>query len=394
MLEKITKLSCNDYPPKLTVNVNTLPFSHRLSEVKNMHLHCNHHLPLHAHRSLFSFLFIENIFKNIYERIFTMTFTNLSVVPHSLLVYETLLSRKNGSAQEKQYYERLRKGFLGEIRLAKLVTEGNFEKILPLYNCLFEVDGAEFQIDCLLITSDMIFLLEVKNYARDYYIENNKLFNFETKKEIYNPITQLERTEYLFKKLLDEMRINIQVQPYVVFINPEFMVYGATPRLPMIFPPQVRRFLQKVNANASVLTNHTGRLLSRLKEKRKERSSYKRLPKYDISQLKRGVFCERCYAELERENQYTLICSHCQKKYSLDDAILFAVAQFHLLFPMEKITRKSVNDWCGGTASKSYVSDFLQRELNHVKRGPYSYSEFKNKNEHISILLRNYKDMT
>lgn len=325
---------------------------------------------------------------------FTMTFTHLSVVPHSLLVYETLLSRKDGSAQEKQYYERLRKGFIGEKRLAEFVAAGNFEKILPLYNCLFEIEGAEFQIDSLLITADMIFLLEVKNYSRDYYIENNKLFNFETKKEIYNPITQLERTEYLLKKLLDEMRINIQVQPYVLFINPEFMVYGATPRLPMIFPPQVRRFLQKVNANATAPTDHTRRLLNRLEKKRKEKSSYERIPEYDLSQLKRGVFCERCFAELVRENQYTLFCSDCQKKYLLDDAILFAVAQFHLLFPRKKITTKSVKNWCGGTASRSYISDFLQRKLNHVKRGPYSYSEFKSKNEHISILLRNYKDIT
>lgn len=319
-----------------------------------------------------------------------MTLLNSLAVPHSLLVYETLLSRKNISPQEKQYYHRLRKGFIGEKRLEAFINAENHNNTITLYDCLFEQDSREFQVDCLLITARTIFLLEVKNYSGDYSMDNNKLYNFETKQEVYNPITQLERTEHFFKRLLYEMRINIDVRSYIVFINPEFMLYNATPRFPMIFLPQIKRFLQKINANALGLTDNTRNLADRLINRRKKKSSYERLPKYNLSELKRGLFCQRCFAQLVRENQYILSCPSCKEKNKLEDAILLAIAQFHLLFPQNKITTASIRDWCGDSFSRTYISKCLKSELNHINRGPYSYSEFKNEKDHLSILLKNY----
>ena len=103
------------------------------------------------------------------------------VAPYSLLLYETLLSRRNPSPQEKHQYKRLYKGFTGEKILEEKIGSSKYTNILPLYGCLFEVDETEFQIDCLLLTTNTIYILEVKNYTGDYYVEKDKIFNVHTK---------------------------------------------------------------------------------------------------------------------------------------------------------------------------------------------------------------------
>lgn len=305
-----------------------------------------------------------------------MVFSDQFTAPQSLLIYEILNTRKALSPLEKQQYERLRKGFAGEKRLAEFLTSVNYNNMIPLYDCLFESDRTEFQIDCLLVTTNTLFLLEVKNYSNDYLLENGKFFNFATKSEIYNPMTQLERTEYLFKNLLNQMRISINVRSYVLFTNPSFMLYGATPRLSMIFPMQINRFLKKTDANAPPLNDNALRLAQTLAERRKSKSTYEQITKYELSELKRGVFYEHCFMKLKRESKQMYVCRHCQHNYSLDDVVLCSIKQFHLLFPKQKITTNNILNWCGGLISKRIIRRVLNENLKIVVNGPHTHYVF------------------
>src|SRR5690625_3725187 len=168
------------------------------------------------------------------------------------------------------------------------------------------------------------------------------------------------------------------------------MIYEATPRLPMIFPAQVRRFLQKINANVPVPTENTMSLLQRLGGKRKERSSFERLPEYDLSQLRRGVFCEYCFAELLRLGRQRFVCSQCSKDFHIDDLVLFAIAQFHLLFPQDRITTKRIVDWCGGVFSKNGIRRILSNHLNVVVKGSHTHYKFKDGKSHLQLLSKKY----
>src|SRR5699024_2938087 len=122
--------------------------------------------------------------------------------PRSLVIYEILASRKQLTPKEKQRYNQLKKGFIGERTLENILKKNNYHNIIPLFDCRFLVDGREVQIDCLLISSHQIFLLEIKNYTDNYHLDNNKLYYLSTQLELYNPINQLERSEYLLKRLL------------------------------------------------------------------------------------------------------------------------------------------------------------------------------------------------
>src|SRR5699024_10855694 len=101
----------------------------------------------------------------------------LLLAPSSLLIYETLRPRKHFSQEETQRYKQVKKGFAGEKELSHLLQSNNYKNIRPLFDCLFDFKGSEFQIDCILLTEDTIFLLEVKNYTSEYYMENNNLYH-------------------------------------------------------------------------------------------------------------------------------------------------------------------------------------------------------------------------
>src|SRR5690625_4994710 len=229
-------------------------------------------------------------------------------VPSSLLLYDTLLPRMNLPYDEKQKREQLFKGFIGEMLLKKKLPSGNSEKVISLFNLLLEAKGAEFQIDSLLICSDTIYLLEVKNYTGDYYVHHDKIFSMRTKEEIYDPFLQLERSTYFFKSLLSSLKISIDVQPYVVFINDQFTLYQAPTHFSMILPTQVKRFFQKLYANATPVSSQHSEIANLICNQNKSQSDNERLPLYDYNNLKKGLFCPECMIELKRKNHLYVIC--------------------------------------------------------------------------------------
>lgn len=307
-----------------------------------------------------------------------------------LLIYDTLFSRKKLTPQESQRYKQLQKGFIGEKKLEKLYYKGNYKNIMALFSCLYEHNEQEFQIDCTLVTSDTIYLLEVKNYSGNYTIHNNKIYYLKTRQEISNPFSQIERTELLFKSMLKDLKINLQVRSYIVFINKNLVMYNTSEELPIIFAPQIERFFQKVNANAYKPTKYTTKLTEKLLQQQMKTSSYSRYPKYDILECTRGLFCSYCHAKLKRLHRRKFVCTQCDKSVSLEKALMFAVAQFHLLFPDEKMKIKSLLDWCGNEVSDAILRRVLTDKLNVVPKSRYTYYYFESEDDLKRILSKKY----
>lgn len=307
-----------------------------------------------------------------------------------LLIYDSLFTRKQLSPQENHRYIQLQKGYEGEKRLEKLFQKGNYNKIAALFSNLYEYDAREFQIDCTLITSDAIYLLEVKNYAGNFTMRNNNLYYLETNREITNPLNQLKRTELLFKNMLADLKINIQVRSFIVFVNETFVLYNASENLPIVLPPQVERFFQKINQNVYTLTEQTSKITKILMQQHKSTSNFERRPIYDILDCRRGLFCMHCHAKLKRAGRQTFKCKQCNKKSIADKAVLYAIAQFHLLFPEKKITIGDLLDWCGHMVSEGFMRNVFKKYLEAVPKSKYTYYYFKNKQVPYELLIRKY----
>jgi|SRR5690625_992407 len=313
-------------------------------------------------------------------------------VPSSLLLYDTLLPRMNLPYDEKQKREQLFKGFIGEMLLKKKLPSGNSEKVISLFNLLLEAKGAEFQIDSLLICSDTIYLLEVKNYTGDYYVHHDKIFSMRTKEEIYDPFLQLERSTYFFKSLLSSLKISIDVQPYVVFINDQFTLYQAPTHFSMILPTQVKRFFQKLYANATPVSSQHSEIANLICNQNKSQSDNERLPLYDYNNLKKGLFCPECMIELIRKNHLYVICPNCQTELTVEEIVLRSIAEFHLLFPGEEITPSTIEKWCGKFVSSQGISKILRKHFDHSNRGKNSNYSFPKNNSHLHVLKRGKYD--
>lgn len=311
-------------------------------------------------------------------------------IPSSLLQQEILLRRKNLSSTEKHQYNRQYKGLIGEKRLATSLEKISFDKALPLYGLLFNANETEFQIDCLLLTTETIFLLEVKNYTCNYYINDNKIYSLQTNKEITNPFLQLERSTFLFNKLLEQLNVTLDVRSYIVFVNDDFTLYQAPIHLPVIFPTQIKRFIQKINANSPPLTNEISSIAKLLTSHHQDRSAYKQLPSYGFDELKQGVFCVKCCEKLQRKDKFYFKCPNCELLTHINTIILQATVEYHTLFPTRHITTKRVNDWCGNAFSNTTVRHVLQENLQMIPNGRYTHYLFHDSDDCTELLVKSY----
>src|SRR5699024_9051922 len=125
---------------------------------------------------------------------------------------------------------------------------------------------------------------------------------------------------------------------------------------------------------------------SDLTNRKKNRSDYERLPEYTLSQMKRGTFCGDCFEELQRTKRQSFLCLNCKQHYHVDDVVLFAVAQFHILFPEKKITVSSIMDWCAGNVSKKVIRRILCANLDTKLNGKRTHDIFNDQNDYLNRL--------
>lgn len=88
--------------------------------------------------------------------------------PAELIILNSLNHRMQLSKFDQQNYSNLRKGFEGELLFDSLTN--NLESdCLVLNNLLLKTNNQTFQIDTLIITNNLVYLCEIKNYEGDFY---------------------------------------------------------------------------------------------------------------------------------------------------------------------------------------------------------------------------------
>ncbi|TCP30553.1 nuclease-like protein [Scopulibacillus darangshiensis] len=291
--------------------------------------------------------------------------------PLELKLYRYLHARTSLSAKDLNYYRGLAKGFKGEqkfdMRLEKCSNDW-----LILNDLLFEKSNTVFQIDTIVISQEVTYLFDVKNYEGDFYTKNNQWYTI-SGDEIKNPLLQLKRNESLFRRLLQDLGSNVPIEAYLIFIHPEFHLYQSSPNLPIIFPTQLNRFLNKINKKPSKLNEGHSRLSNQLLSAHLKESPYTKLPVYHYDQLEKGVPCANCNTFLTDFNNDTLICKKCGCRENTDAAILRCVEEYKILFPDKKVTTNAIHDWCKIISSKKTIRRVLSKRFEVVLKGRSSY---------------------
>jgi hypothetical protein len=291
--------------------------------------------------------------------------------PDELKIMNLLEPRMIFTEKEKQRHYMLRKGYKGEVQYDIWMKSLEIQN-LTLNDLLLEVSGSTIQIDSSVITQNKILLFEVKDYEGDYYYEDErlKIINGE---EIKDPLLQLKRSTSLFRQLLSSLGFHLEIESYVIFINPEFTLYQAPKNAPIILPSQLNRFMKKLNKRQSTMNNIHQKIADKLLELHTVDNPYKRVPKYEYEQLKKGIVCEECHSFFEGPKGRSFTCEHCGRKESIESAIMRNTDVFKILFPDKKITTTAIYDWCNHILSKKIIRRVLTKNLMLIRNNKLSY---------------------
>src|SRR5699024_6134957 len=144
-----------------------------------------------------------------------------------------------------------------------------------------------FQIDGLIIQEAQIYLLEMKYFQGDYYYQDDNLYAIKSRKRMKNPFYQNQRCEDLLRDFLLQHKLHYNINSYIIFNHPSFMLYQAPIQSNIIFPTQIDIGLDWGTQKEKVLTQTIYR-------EHIEKNPFEKLPSYHFEGLKKGIFCLKC----------------------------------------------------------------------------------------------------
>lgn len=291
-----------------------------------------------------------------------------------LMIMRFLNNRMEWTEKEKQHLLALEKGYEGEVKFDQLAENIQEERYI-LNDLLFEVNHSYFQIDTLIISQNVIHLLDIKNFEGDWYLDADKFRVAATQREYKNPIDQLKRCTILFNQLVQNFKHNYIVEAYVIFVNPEFTLYQAPMNQPIILPTQLNRFLNDFNKTPSKLNDGHKKLAQHLLSLHKTKSPFTVLPQYNFDQLKKGVACAICSSFSITVEGNKCICSDCGHIELLSMAVVRSTEELKLLLPNKKITTNIIHEWCKIVDSKKRIRKILGKHYNIIGVRRWAYYE-------------------
>ncbi len=296
-------------------------------------------------------------------------------IPIELDVLSFLQSRVKMNPQDRQHYIRLKKGFEGETQFDQLIESLDCDHLI-LNDLMLDHQDTVFQVDSLLITPEKIILYEIKNYQGEFVLEDDRLYKL-PQQELVNPLHQLGRTVPLLRQLLRKIGFNIPIQPYVVFVNPNFTLFIPRPNPSIILPTQINHHINQLNNMTSNLKPTHHQLAKQLCELHHTQSRFTKIPTYPYEKIKRGIFCSECGGgELTLEgkgrNLYCGICKYCE---SADQAVIRLAKSLLLLFPDKQLTTSLIVEWSNGLITQKRTKRILDSNFKIKGTNRWRYYE-------------------
>lgn len=278
------------------------------------------------------------------------------------------------SVKDRNYFENLDKGYKGELMYDEWMEKHLQNNYLIINDLLLEINNTIFQIDSLLLSSNKILQIEVKNFEGDHYIEGDRWYR-SNGTEIQNPLMQVERAESNLRRIFQFIGRNIPIESYLLFINPNFHLYQAPRNTPIIFPTQLTRFMEKLNKPTPPLLEAHHQFAEKLISLHLMESPYKRLPVYRYEQLEKGITCGRCHSFFSEfhTNRKAVICKECGYIENVKSAILRSVEEYRLLFPERKTTTNAIFEWCKVVRSKKVIWGILTNNYKVIGQSRSTY---------------------
>lgn len=251
----------------------------------------------------------------------------------------------------------MKSGQIGENRLAKIFEHYQFPFPCQVLRGISLDSRGKFQTDCLVITSNLIILLESKNISGKLYFEKNpeRLVRErdDGQTDIYeSPEVQVERNVILFQRWLHDRNIKITVIGSAVFTSAVHPIIVKEPqRIPILFPKSVFVYIQRMwnehKNRTQYLSNSDLEKLSSHIRAESVKNQYVQFPlmkKWKIDKnvkLVQGVRCVKCgvIGMIRHYGYWACSCGHNEK-----DAHIPTLQEW-FIFNKDTITNKECRDY-------------------------------------------------
>ena len=277
----------------------------------------------------------------------------------SLTILEMLVERMQFTQTDFRKYQNQETGFEGEQNFDKIVEQLECDCLI-LNDLELPFNTSTFQIDSLLITAYKIYLLEVKNYQGEFYMQDQDLYQRPQYKRS-NPEKYLVRKEDYLSQLLQTKGYNYPIESKVIYINDEFTLLQAPLTSTILLPTQIPAYIKSLNSISTTITNTHKKLADTLIGMHIDDNGKRNIPEYTYESLRKGLICHRCSSTAIQIQQKYCICGNCEYKVTNTEKIIQCIDEFHLLFPDRKVTTDSIYQWCAKQFSKKSIQRVLGR---------------------------------
>ena len=272
----------------------------------------------------------------------------------------------------------MHKGYEGERSFAKQLRDALPSNTIVLYDLLLKYRNSLFQIDCLIISRGTLHLIETKNHEGDYIYKDNNFYLLEQKKRIHNPLHQLQRCVGMLQEFLDDHDVDYSIQTYLLFTNLAFTIYEAPVSANIVYPPQIQRFLKRLNAEFAKPDPADRQLAAFLQKNHIAHNIFEYQPEYNPALLKKGLYCLRCAGFLQKKSRKTMHCLQCRATETFDSAVMRTMMEFVLLFPGERITSRKIFIWSGGVVPHRRITSIMKKYMRAVGNTSARWYKFNN----------------
>ncbi|PRY74534.1 nuclease-related domain-containing protein [Alkalibacterium olivapovliticus] len=286
-------------------------------------------------------------------------------------ILESLNFRKILSSSEKTQFENQVKGFNGEKQFDNELKRACIDGLV-INDLLLKASDTYYQIDSLLITTDRIYLYEIKNYSGTFHFRDGNLYS-ESGHIIQSHSAQADRKKAYLHNLLLKYGNQKTISTYVVYINPDFYIYSLPKMDSVIFSGQLANHFKDIKNNAPFLSESSFKMADKLVSLHDDCYRPSNLPEYEFTQLKKGILCPDCFSFDFTASRQFRICSNCGCREKTSEAILRSVEEYRLLFPEKQITKHLIYLWCGSVWSVSRIQDVLSSNFHTHYSGRSSY---------------------
>lgn len=265
-----------------------------------------------------------------------------------LKLMTALYNRSVLSKEEYRYYLNLVSGYKGECsfdsRTKKLTCN-----CLVLNDLTLRLNYTVFQIDTLIITAHGIYVYEIKNFNGEYLYKEELFQSVVSGEDFQSPLSQLNRSVILLKKLLGTYGNQLPVLPFLAFVHPDFVLYEAPRFESLLLPNNLTRHFKKLDTESGTLSEQQYIMAKKLCElSAKTIPTIGHLPSYHYDNLRKGASCTNCgklYGESLLRKR-TCLCQKCGHVAMLSEIIHHNFEEFQILFPERQANDSALYRFC------------------------------------------------